>query len=111
MRESVRLVKNRPGQQWPGRFLFCRLRKRLLAGIVHTMKVTTEGQITIPQDIRERFHFFPGTDVEFLPQGDSVLLRPVSEKTRFQQWIERAQGSATTRLTTDEMMAATRGED
>jgi hypothetical protein len=22
VRESVRLVKNRPGQQWPGRFLF-----------------------------------------------------------------------------------------
>ena len=75
------------------------------------MKVTTEGQITIPQEIRERFHLFPGTDVEFLPQGESVLIRPVGEQTRFQQWIERAQGSATTRLTTNEMMTAMRGED
>jgi AbrB family looped-hinge helix DNA binding protein len=75
------------------------------------MKVTSEGQITIPPDIRERFHLFPGTDVEFLPQGESVLIRAVTEKTRFQQWIDRAQGSAISRLTTDEMMTATRGED
>ena len=78
------------------------------------MKVTSEGQITIPPDIRERFHLLPGTDVEFLPQGEVLALRAVNEapkKTRFQQWIERAQGSATTRLTTDEMMVMTRGED
>ena len=97
-----------------GAALFCLLSASRIAGIVDTMKVTTEGQITIPQEIRERFHLFPGTDVEFLPQGDVVALRAVdkpAKKMRFQQWLKRAQGSATTRLTTDEMMAATRGDD
>ena len=77
------------------------------------MKVTTKGQITIPQEIRERFHLLPGTDVEFLPQGDAVVIRPAKGqgKTRFRRWIEGAQGSATARLTTDEIMAMTRGED
>lgn len=78
------------------------------------MKVTTAGQITIPLEIRERFHLLPGTDVEFLPQGDVVAIRAVSEgrkEPRFERWLERAQGSASNRLTTDEIMAATRGED
>ena len=97
-----------------GAALFCRLSASRFAGIVHTMKVTTEGQITIPQDIRERFHLFPGTDVEFLPQGDVVALRAVdkpAKKMRFQQWLKRAEGSATTPMRTDEIMAMTRGED
>ena len=77
------------------------------------MKVTTEGQVTIPQDIREKFHLLPGTDVEFIPQGEAVIIRPTAseEKNRFQRWIQRARGSATTGLTTDEIMAMTRGED
>lgn len=77
------------------------------------MKVTTKGQVTIPREIRERFHLQPGTDVEFLPQGDAVVIRPANGKkmTPFQRWIERAKGSATARLSTDEIMAMTRGED
>ena len=71
------------------------------------------GQITIPQEIRERFHLQPGTDVEFLPHGDAVVIRPANGKkeTPFQRWIKRAKGSATARLSTDEIMAMTRGED
>ena len=77
------------------------------------MKVTTEGQVTIPQDIREKFHLLPGTDVEFVPQSDGVIIRPTcgKEKNRFQRWIQRARGSATTGLTTDQIMTLTRGED
>ena len=77
------------------------------------MKVTTKGQVTIPPEIRERFHLQPGTDVEFLPQGEAVVIRPAKGKrqTPFQHWLERAKGSATTRLSTDEIMAMTRGED
>ena len=81
--------------------------------MISFMKVTTKGQITIPQKIRERFHLLPGTNVEFLPQGDAVVIRPAKGKQpmRFQRWIKNAQGSATAGLTTDEIMAMTRGED
>ena len=77
------------------------------------MKVTPKGQVTIPQEIRERFHLQPGTDVEFFAQGDAVIIRPTNGKkvTPFQRWIERAKGSATAGLSTDEIMAMTRGED
>ena len=81
--------------------------------MMHGMKVTTEGQVTIPPNIREKFHLLPGTDVEFVPQGDAVIIRPAGseEKNRFQRWIQRARDCATTKLTTDEIMAMTRGED
>jgi AbrB family looped-hinge helix DNA binding protein len=35
--------------------------------MIPIMKVTTKGQITIPEKIREWFHLLPGTNVEFLP--------------------------------------------
>ncbi|RZI93493.1 MAG: AbrB/MazE/SpoVT family DNA-binding domain-containing protein [Microbacterium sp.] len=40
---------------------------------------TTKGQITIPQDIRERLGIVPGTRVDFVPTPDGrVWLRPVT---------------------------------
>ena len=33
------------------------------------------------------------------------------EPTRFQRWVAKARGSATSGLTTDQIMAMTRGED
>lgn len=85
--------------------------------MIPIMKVTTKGQIkgqiSIPQKIRERFHLLPGTNVEFLPQGDAAVIRPAEgePEMRFPRWLKNAQGSATAGLTTDEIMATTRGED
>eukprot|EP01035_Chromulina_nebulosa_P007893 gene7893-10676_t len=33
------------------------------------MKITTKGQVTIPQDLREEFGLLPNTDVEFVRDG------------------------------------------
>ena len=33
------------------------------------MRITTKGQITIPQEIREKMGFFPETEVEFEISG------------------------------------------
>jgi AbrB family looped-hinge helix DNA binding protein len=41
------------------------------------MKVTTKGQVTIPQEIRERPGIHPGVDVEFAVEGSVVKLVPV----------------------------------
>lgn len=35
--------------------------------------MTSKGQITVPQDIRERFNLGAGTRVEFAERGDGVL--------------------------------------
>ena len=79
------------------------------------MTVTTKGQITIPQALRERFGLLPGTEVEFAAGANAVQVRPRKRTRRaataFDSWLVKAAGSATTKLTTDQILAKTRGED
>ncbi len=37
------------------------------------MRVTTKGQVTIPQDVRDFAGFQPGTEVEFFIGDDGVV--------------------------------------
>jgi len=39
------------------------------------MRVTSKGQVTIPQDIRNKLGFRPNTDVEFVVERGKVYLR------------------------------------
>ncbi len=73
------------------------------------MRVTTKGQVTIPLAIRERFGLVPGTEVEFQVDGDTVRLVPAEGGSRGSRLIAHLRGRATTNLTTDEIMALTRG--
>jgi AbrB family looped-hinge helix DNA binding protein len=78
------------------------------------MKVTVKGQVTIPASLRERFELKPGTEVEFVAADGVLQVR--RRKSRNQSmspadlWLEKAAGSAKPGLTTDELMAITRGE-
>jgi AbrB family looped-hinge helix DNA binding protein len=75
------------------------------------MKITSKGQVTIPQDVRERHGLLPGTEVEFVDDGDVVRLRKVAAgKRRGRRLVEHMRGRATGRLSTDEILALTRGE-
>lgn len=75
------------------------------------MKVTTKGQVTIPNDIRERHGFLPGTEVRFVDDGEEVRLVKAAGAKRRRKLVAHMRGRATTRLSTDEIMALTRGED
>lgn len=76
------------------------------------MKITMKGQVTIPQDIRERHGFLPGTEVMFLDDGKEVRLVKATEKRRRGRLlVARMRGRADTSLTTDEIMALTRGPE
>ena len=82
------------------------------------MRLTTKGQVTIPQEIREKLGLHPGTEVEFEIVDGTVRIRRAEgqeeRRRRVRAWIQRARGSARNtkvRLTTDEIMALTRGED
>lgn len=78
------------------------------------MRITTKGQVTIPQDIRERLGMLPYSEVEFDVVGDSVRIRKrKGTKTRGQLLIEhmRRAPKPMPGMTTDEIMAMTRGED
>jgi AbrB family looped-hinge helix DNA binding protein len=74
------------------------------------MRITSKGQVTIPQEIRERLGLLPNCEVEFELDGDSVRLRKSrTAGTRGRALIEHLRGRGTTRLTTDQIMALTRG--
>jgi AbrB family looped-hinge helix DNA binding protein len=76
------------------------------------MKLTSKGQVTIPQALREKFGLLPATEVAFEEAEGGVLIKPAAASRRRQaeRWLKRARGSATTKLTTDEIMALTRRE-
>jgi AbrB family looped-hinge helix DNA binding protein len=74
------------------------------------MRVTTKGQVTIPLDIRERLNIQPGAEVEFEVEGNVVKLVPTrSGQGRGKRIVERLRGRASIRMSTDEIMALTRG--
>jgi AbrB family looped-hinge helix DNA binding protein len=73
------------------------------------MRITSKGQVTIPIEIRERLGLLPGTEVEFIVDGDAArLVRAGDGRGRGRSVVERLRGRATTRLSTDEIMALTR---
>ena len=68
--------------------------------------------MTIPQEVRERHGLLPGTEVEFIDDGAAVrLVKAEGRGGRGRSLVERMRGRARTRLTTDEIMALTRGEE
>ena len=76
------------------------------------MRVTSKGQVTIPVAVREEIGIEPGSEVEIVARGDRAEIRPVPpNEAPITEWIRRLRGSAPPGMTTDELMALTRGED
>lgn len=79
------------------------------------MRITSKGQVTIPQAIRERAGLLPNTEVDFLVDGDLVYLvkhvGPSRRPTRGERAVEllRRHGTIVT-MSTDEILALTRAE-
>lgn len=78
------------------------------------MTLTTKGQVTIPQDIRDRLGLLPGTQVVFDVVGDSVRIRRAEKQARGDALVAHMRSvgrrSAGPRLTTDQILALTRGD-
>lgn len=75
------------------------------------MRITEKGQVTIPVDLRERFGLLPHTEVEFVVEDDSVRIVPVpmdGGRGRGSSIVRRLRGSATVRMSTEEIMRLTR---
>ena len=75
------------------------------------MRITSKGQVTIPQDIRERFGFLPETEVEFRIEGNAVRLVKNSAKhgrRRGESVVKRLRGTADIKMSTDQILALTR---
>ena len=76
------------------------------------MRITSKGQVTIPIEIRERVGLLPNTEVRFEVEGNTVriLREERSSGSRGKRLLERMQGKATSGMSTEEIMALTRGE-
>lgn len=77
------------------------------------MRVSAQGQVTIPADIREKAGLLPDTEVTFLVEGSTVRIVPQpapQAKSRGELLIEALRGKGDSGLSTDEIMALTRGE-
>jgi AbrB family looped-hinge helix DNA binding protein len=82
------------------------------------MKITSKGQVTIPQDIREKAGLHPNTEAEFAWERGRVILRPAGKRAskgeRLVQGLKdlgkhRSKGP-TGRMTTDQLMELLRGK-
>jgi AbrB family looped-hinge helix DNA binding protein len=76
-------------------------------------RITSKGQITIPAAIRAAAHIKPGTELEWAydPVGERIVATRFSRRkrdkpTRFDALI----GSATVKMSTEEILALTRGD-
>ena len=79
------------------------------------MRVTTKGQVTIPQEIREELGLLPNTEVTFRVVGGEARIRKAGASgkrpSRGAGVIARLRGTApSNELTTDEIMALMRGK-
>jgi len=73
------------------------------------MRITSKGQVTIPAAIRQRAGLLPHTDVEFVVDGKSVRIVRTKDTARGRTAVGRLRGSATVKMTTDAILALTRG--
>lgn len=74
-----------------------------------TMILTATNQLTVPQLVRDYLGIGPGSEVMFAitPQGDVVLRAIVGQRDHSSRFAG-VRGSATVKMSTDEIMALTR---
>ncbi|HSU06115.1 MAG TPA: AbrB/MazE/SpoVT family DNA-binding domain-containing protein [Acetobacteraceae bacterium] len=77
------------------------------------MRITSKGQVTIPAEIRERAGLLPNTDVDFEFDGDVVRIvraRGRPKEGRGARVVAHLRGRGDVAMSTDDIMALTRGE-
>ncbi len=78
------------------------------------MQITSKGQVTIPQEIRNKLGLLPHTKVEFELAADHARIRKArrtpGESVRGRLAVELLRGSADVRMSTDEILALTRSK-
>ncbi len=76
------------------------------------MKITTKGQVTIPQHLRGKLGLYPGTEVRFEEADGCAVIRPAMTKRELiEERIRSVTGIAGPGPSTDEIMRLTRGEE
>lgn len=74
------------------------------------MRVTTKGQVTIPQHVRKKLGIIAATEVDFIEKKGRVYLVKKKGGDITTRRFRKLRGIATVKMTTDEIMALTRGD-
>jgi AbrB family looped-hinge helix DNA binding protein len=75
------------------------------------MKITSKGQVTIPQTLRERFGLLPNTEVEFVPTANGLrLVKSSKPSNRGRALVERLRSRGTGKRSTDELLKLMRSD-
>ncbi len=74
--------------------------------------ITQKGQATIPKPIRDLLGLAAGSRIDFIPQADGSvrLVRADAEVPSRPARFAALRGSATVSMSTDQILALTRGE-
>lgn len=76
------------------------------------MRLTSKGQVTIPQSMREALGLMSGTEVEFTLDGNSVRITKATgpaRRRRGRAIVEHTRGRGNRRFTTEQLMRLMRG--
>lgn len=81
------------------------------------MRMTSKGQVTIPKHVRESAGIKPGAELDVV--YDKGVVKILRQKQRnageahrqYETWLKRVKGTATSALSTDDILKATRGRD
>jgi len=80
--------------------------------LLSIVRITSKGQVTIPQWIRDRYGLKPGTVVEFVAERGKVQLRAKKRvKNPADDWLQHATRAVKGKATTAQLMRLTRGDD
>jgi AbrB family looped-hinge helix DNA binding protein len=71
------------------------------------MRVTVKGQVTIPQQIREKMGITKNKEVDFIEDNKGRIFLVVNNDSTDNK-LKRLRGCATVKITTDEILAMTR---
>lgn len=76
-----------------------------------TTTMTSKGRITVPKEVRDSLGIGPGSKVIFqvTPMG-YVVLRPLNAPATLPKPFASVRGSATVKISTDEIMRLVRGD-
>lgn len=74
------------------------------------MRVTTKGQVTIPQHIREKLGITTATEVDFVEEDGRIFLVKRKEEEAAMRKFAKLRGVASVKMTTNEIMALTRSD-
>lgn len=75
------------------------------------MHITQKGQVTIPQEIRDKYKFMPNTEIEFIEENSRVYIIKARPDMVRENAFDYVRGKATVNMSTEDIMKLTRNEE